>query len=49
MSSMNFLYELCIVMPGLPSVFRMAKVVSLTVKLVNSVSSDSVNMFYFAI
>jgi len=48
MSNMIFPCELTIVIPGLPCLFRMAKAVSSTVKLVNSVTSDSVISFNFA-
>jgi hypothetical protein len=39
--------KLTIVIPRLPCRLRMAKAVSLTVKLVNSVTSDCVNLFNF--
>ena len=42
------LSELTIVIPRLRGLFRMAKAVSSTVELVNSVTSDSVNSFNFA-
>jgi len=48
MSNMIFLCELTIVIPRLPCLFRMAKAVASTVELVNSVSSDFVNSFNFA-
>jgi len=48
MSNMHFLWELTIVIPWLPSLFRMATAVSFTVKSVNSVTSDSVGSFNFA-
>jgi len=47
-SNMIFLCKLTIVIPQLSCLFRMAKAVSSTVKLINSVSSDSVNSFNFA-
>jgi len=47
-SNMILLRELTIVIPRLPSLFRMAKAVSSTVELVNYVTSDSVNSFTFA-
>jgi len=47
MSNINFLYKLTIVIPRLPCLCSMATGVSLTVELVNSVSSDSVNSFNF--
>jgi len=47
-SNMIFLCKLTIVIPRLPCLFKMAKAVSLTVELVNSVTSDSVNSFNFA-
>jgi len=40
--------NLTIVNPRLPCLVRMAKAVSSTVELVNSVTSDSVNWFSFA-
>jgi hypothetical protein len=43
-----FLGTLTIVIPRLPYLFRMAKAVLSTVELVNSVTSDSVNSFNFA-
>jgi hypothetical protein len=46
-SNMIFLCKLTIVIPGLPCLFRMAKDVSSTLELVNSVTSDSVNSFNF--
>ena len=48
MSNMIFLCEHTIVIPWIPCRFRMAKAVSPTVELVNSVTSDSVNLFDFA-
>jgi len=45
--NMNFLCELTIRIPRLPSLLSMAKAVLPTVELVNSVTSDSVNLFYF--
>ena len=48
MSNLVFLCKLTIVIPRLPCLFRLAKAVSATVKLVNSVTSDSVNSFNFA-
>jgi hypothetical protein len=45
---MNFLCKLTSVIPRLPSLFRMATAGSSTVELVNSVTSDSVNSFNFA-
>jgi len=45
---MIFLCELTIVIPQLSSLFKMAKAVSSTVEVVNSVTSDSVNLFNFA-
>jgi hypothetical protein len=46
---MHLLYELTIVIPKLPCFFRMVKAVSSTVKLVNSVISDTVNLFIFVL
>jgi len=46
-SNMIYLCKLTIVIPRLPCLFRMAKAVSSTVELVNSVTSDSVNSFNF--
>lgn len=43
MSEMNFLCELTIVIPGHHSLLRMAKAVSSTMELVDSVTSDSVD------
>jgi len=48
MSPINFSCELTIVIPQLPCLFNMASAASSTVELVNSVSSDSVNSFNFA-
>jgi len=48
MSNLNFLCKLTIVIPRLPCLFKMAKAVSSTVVLVNSVNSESVNSFNFA-
>jgi hypothetical protein len=45
---MVFLWKLTIVIPQLPYLFRMAKAVSSTDNLVNSVTSDSLNSFNFA-
>ena len=45
---MIWLCELTIVIPWHPCLFRMAKAVSSTVKVVNSVTSDSVNSFNIA-
>jgi len=45
---MIFLCKLTIVIPRLPCHFRMAKAVSFTIELVNSLTSDSVNSFNFA-
>jgi len=46
-SSIMFLGTLTIVIPRLPCLFSMAKAVASTIELVNSVTSDSVNSFYF--
>jgi len=46
--NMNFLCELTILIPWLPCLFSMAKAVSSMVELVNSETSDSVNLFNFA-
>ena len=46
---MNFLSELTIVILQLSCLFMMAKAVSSTVELVNSISSVTVNSFNFAI
>jgi len=43
-----YLGTLTIVIPRLPCLFRKAKAVSSTIELVNSVTSDSVNSFNFA-
>jgi len=48
MSNLIFLCEITIVIPRLPCLFRMAKAVLSTVELINSVTSDSVNSFNFA-
>ena len=48
MSNLILLYELPIVIARLPGLCRMANAVSSTVELVNSVTSDSVNFFNFA-
>jgi len=48
MSNMIFLCKLTIVIPRRACLFSMAEAVSSTVELVNSVTSDSVNSFYFA-
>jgi len=48
MWNMIFLCEHTIVIPRLPCLFRMAKAVPSTVKLVKSVASDFVNSFNFA-
>jgi len=45
---MIFLCKLTIVITRLPCLFMMAKAVSSTVELVNSVTSDYVNLFNFA-
>jgi len=45
---MILLCKLTIVIPRLPCLFSMAKVVPSTVELANSVTSDSVNSFNFA-
>ena len=45
---MIFLCKLTILSPRLPWLFRMAKAISSTVELANSVTSDSVNLFNFA-
>jgi hypothetical protein len=45
---MILLWKLTFVIPLLPCHFGMAKAVSATVELVNSVTSDSVNSFNFA-
>jgi hypothetical protein len=45
---MLFLYTLTIVIPRIPRLFRMAKAVSSTVELVNSVTSDYVISVNFA-
>jgi len=47
LSNINFLCELTIVIPCLPCLFSMAKVGWLTIEPVNSVSSNSVNLFNF--
>jgi len=47
-SEMNFLYNLPIVIPRLPCLIMMAKAVSSTFELVNSVTPDSVISFNFA-
>ena len=48
MSNNNVNWDLTIVIPRLqPCRFRMAKAVSSTVELVNSDTSDSVNLFNF--
>jgi len=44
MSNMNFLCELTIVIPRLPCHFRIAKAISSTFELVNSVNSDFVDL-----
>jgi len=49
MVNLIFLCELTIRIPRLPCRFNMANTVSSTVELVNSVTSDSVNSFNFAI
>jgi len=49
MSNMNVLCKLTIVIPRLPCLFGMAKAVSSIIELVNSVTSNSVNSFNFAI
>jgi len=48
MLNMNFLCKLTIAIPQLPCLIRMAKAVSLTVELANSVTSDCVNWFNLA-
>jgi len=48
-SNIIFLSTFTIVIPRLPYLFRMAKAVSSIVELANSVTSDSVNSFNFAI
>ena len=48
MWNMIWLCKVTIVIPQLPSLFRMAKAVPSTIKLVNSVTCDSVNLFNFA-
>jgi len=48
MSDMIFLCKHPIVILRLASLFRMAKAVPSTIKLVNSVTCDSVNLFNFA-
>jgi len=48
-SNIISLCKLTIVIPRLPCLFKLAKAVSSTVALVNSVTSDSVNSFNFAI
>jgi len=47
MSNLNFICKLTIVIARLPCLFKMAKAVSSTVVLVNSVTSESVNSFNF--
>jgi len=47
-SNLIFLCKLTIVIPQLRCLFRMAKAVSSTVEQVNSVTSDPVNSFNFA-
>jgi hypothetical protein len=47
MRNINFLCELTILIHHLPSFFRIAKAVSSTVKLVNTVTSDSVESINF--
>jgi len=47
MSNIIVLCELTIVIPQHPCHIKMAKAVSLTVELVNSVLSDSVNQFNY--
>jgi hypothetical protein len=47
-SNIIFLCKLTIVIPQLPCLFRMAKAGSSTIELLNSVTSDSVNSFNFA-
>jgi len=49
MLNMNFLCELTIVFPQLPCIFSIAIAVSFTVEVFNSVTSDSVNLFNFAL
>ena len=47
-SNMIFYCKHTTVIPRLPCLMRMAKAVSSTVELVNSVTSDCVNLFHFA-
>ena len=47
MLNMTFLCELTLGIPRLPCLLSMAKAVSSTIELVNSVTSDSVNSFNF--
>jgi len=49
MSNINVLWELTIVIRQLPCLFSIAEAVSSTVDPVNSVTSDSVNLYNFAI
>jgi len=49
MTNMICLCKHTILIPRLPCLFRMAKAVSSTVELVNSVTSDSVSLFNFVI
>ena len=48
MSNIIVLCELTTVIPRLPCLIRIADTVSSTVELVNSVTSDSVNLFHSA-
>jgi len=48
MSNNNFIWDLTIVIPQLPCLFSIAKAVSSTVDIVNSDTSDSVNLSNFA-
>jgi len=48
MLNMNFLCELTIVIPQLPCLFRMEKADSLTVEIVNSVTSHCGHSFNYA-
>ena len=49
MVNLNFLCELTIGIRRLPCRLSMVKAVSLTIELVNSVTSDNVNLFNFEI
>jgi hypothetical protein len=48
-TKMIWLWEVAIVIPQLPCLFSIAKGVSVTLKLVNSMTSESVDSFTFAI